>query len=150
MAAISNASKNKNKKTKMKIFLIIVTIFVAIDVLIVFYVIWRRSRKKIPEKELEHVQRTWKKIIRLTDKKHAILDADKLLDHALYLHRYRGSLGGKLKKAAPLFKSINKVWAAHKIRNNIAHQINYDVDEKTYRNAMMAFKQAFQDLKMFK
>ncbi len=134
----------------MKIFLIIVTAFVAIDVLIVSYVIWRRSRKKIPEKDLQHVQKTWKAIIRQKDKKHAILDADKLLDHALYLHGYRGNLGGKLKKAAPLFKNINKVWAAHKIRNNIAHQINYDVDEKTYRNAMITFKQAFRDLKMFK
>ena len=34
----------------MKTFLIIATIFVAVDVLIVFYIIWRRTRKKIAEK----------------------------------------------------------------------------------------------------
>ena len=77
------------------------------------------------------------------------MDADKLLDHALYLMGYRGNLGAKLKKAASRFKHINKIWAAHKIRNNIAHQINYQVDKTAYRNAMLAFKQAFKDLKIF-
>ncbi len=133
----------------MKILLIIVAAFVAMDVLIVFYVIWRRTRQKISEKHLSEIRENWKKIIRQKDKKHAILDADKLLDHALGLLGYRGNLGAKLKKAGPLFKRINKVWAAHKIRNNIAHQMNYHVDDKTYRNSMLAFKEAFKDLKIF-
>lgn len=133
----------------MKIFLIIVVAFVTIDVLIVLYVIWRRMRRKIPEKKLLEIRKIWKEIIRQKDYKHAIMDADKLLDQALYLKGYKGSLGGKLKKAGPLFKSINNVWAAHKIRNNIAHQINYQVNEKIYRETMLRFKQAFKDLKIF-
>ncbi len=106
-------------------------------------------RSKISQKDKNHIQKIWKTIIRQKDRKHAIMDADKLLDHALYLFGYKGSLGSKLKKSAKLFKNINKVWAAHKIRNNIAHQINYHVDEKTYRDTMLAFKQAFKDLKIF-
>lgn len=133
----------------MKIFLIILIAFIVVDILIVVYVMYRRIRRKIPEKDKRHIQKTWKEIIRQKDVKHAIMDADKLLDHALYLLGYRGNLGGKLKKAAPHFKKINKVWAAHKIRNNIAHQINYKVDQKTYRTSMLAFKQAFKDLKIF-
>ena len=133
----------------MKLLFIIVAIFVAIDVLIVLYVIWRRTRRKIPEKTLLEIRSTWKKIIRQKDMRHAIMDADKLLDHTLYILGYKGNLGNKLKKAAPLFKNINKVWAAHKIRNNIAHQINYQIDEKAYRNTMLSFKQAFMDLKIF-
>lgn len=133
----------------MKIFLIIVAIFIATDVLIVLHVMYRRMRRKISPKDQAHIQSTWKEIIRQKDMKHAIMDADKLLDHALYLLGYRGNLGNKLKKAAPRFSNINKVWAAHKIRNNIAHQINYQVDEKAYRNAMLTFKQAFKDLKIF-
>jgi uncharacterized protein YoxC len=133
----------------MKIFLIIVAAFVAADVLIVFYIIWRRTRRKIPEKELDKIRKTWKEIIRRKDVRHAILDADKLLDHALYLKGYKGNLGTKLKKSAPLFRNVNEVWAAHKIRNNIAHQINYHVDQKTYKKSMLAIKQAFKDLKIF-
>lgn len=133
----------------MKIFLIVAALFVAVDVLIVFYVIWRRMRREIPEKELHLIQQNWKEIIRQKDMKHAIMDADKLLDHALYLMGYRGNLGAKLKKAGPLFKNVNKIWAAHKVRNNIAHQINYQLDKDAYRSAMLAFKQAFTDLKIF-
>lgn len=133
----------------MKIFLIFVAVFIAIDVLIVLYVIWRRTRRKIPQKELQQIQKTWKEIIRQKDMRHAIMDADKLLDHALYLKGYRGNLGNKLKKSAPLFKSINKIWAAHKVRNNIAHQINFEVSKEDYRTAMLAFKEAFKDLKIF-
>ncbi len=133
----------------MKIFLTILILFIVVDVLIVLYVMYRRMHHKISQKDKTHIQTTWKSIIRQKDMKHAIMDADKLLDHALYVLGYRGSLGGKLKKAAPHFKKINKVWAAHKVRNNIAHQINYKVDEKTYKNSMLAFKQAFKDLKIF-
>lgn len=77
------------------------------------------------------------------------MDADKLLDHALHLLGYRGNLGNKLKKSGGRFKNINKIWTAHKVRNNIAHQINYQIDEKTYRDTMLTFKQAFMDLKIF-
>ena len=133
----------------MKIFLICAAIFVAIDVLIVLYVMWRRMRRKILQKDILEIQSVWKEIIRQKDMKHAILDADKLLDHALYLYGYKGNLGNKLKKAESRFRHINHVWSAHKIRNNIAHQINYNVDEKTYRTAMLAFKEAFMDLKIF-
>lgn len=133
----------------MKIFFIIVAIFIAIDVLIVFYVIWRRTKRKLSQKTILEIQNNWKEIIRQKDFKHAIMDADKLLDHALYLMGYKGNLGSKLKSAGRLFTNVNKVWAAHKIRNNIAHQINYQVDEKTYRYTMLSFKQAFKDLKIF-
>jgi len=133
----------------MKFLIIFAAIFVAIDVLIVLYVIWRRTRRKISQKDLSEIQKTWKLIIRQKDMRNAIMDADKLLDHALHLLGYRGNLGSKLKKSGGRFKNINKVWAAHKVRNNIAHQINYQIDEKTYRDTMLIFKQAFMDLKIF-
>ena len=133
----------------MKIFLTILIIFIVVDVLIVVHVMYRRVRRKMSPKDKAHIQKTWKGIIRQKDMKHAIMDADKLLDHTLHLLGYRGNLGGKLKKSAPLFKKINKVWAAHKVRNNIAHQMNYTVDQKTYRSAMLAYKEAFRDLKIF-
>lgn len=133
----------------MKIFLTFVAVFIAVDVLIVLYVWYRRTRRKLSRKDAQGIQNSWKEIIRQKDMRHAIMDADKLLDHALYLMGYRGNLGAKLKKAGPLFKKVNTLWAAHKVRNNIAHQMNYKVDEKTYRSAMLAFKGAFKDLKIF-
>ncbi|MBU1017437.1 hypothetical protein KKA33_00220 [Patescibacteria group bacterium] len=133
----------------MKIFLIILTVFITVDVLIVLYVVYRRIRRKVSEKDKANIRKNWKEIIRQQDTRHAIMDADKLLDHTLYLFGYKGNLGSKLKKANRLFKNVDKVWAAHKVRNNIAHQMNYRIDEKTYRNTMLAFKEAFKDLKIF-
>lgn len=134
----------------MKFIVSIILIFVIADVLIVGYVLFRRFHKKMSQSTIDEIQKEWKKIIRETDYRQAILEADKLLDHALMQMGYKGSLGAKLKKAPKLFKNINDVWAAHKVRNNIAHKINYSVDEKTYKATMLQFKQAFKDLKIFK
>ncbi|MFH0820497.1 MAG: hypothetical protein V1908_01855 [Candidatus Peregrinibacteria bacterium] len=133
----------------MKILLTILLLFVLVDALIVGYVIYRRWRKKISPKRIEEIRRHWKEIIRNPDHRYAIMEADKLLDLALGEIGYRGNLGAKLKKAPRLFSSLNDVWAAHKVRNNIAHQLHYKVDEGAYKKAMLAFKQAFQDLKIF-
>jgi len=134
----------------MKFIVTIILIFVIADVLIVGYVLFRRYHKKMSRAVIDEIQSEWKKIIRETDHRQAIMEADKLLDYTLTKMGYRGSLGAKLKKAPTLFSNINDVWAAHKVRNNIAHKINYKVDEKTYKATMLKFKQAFRDLKIFK
>ena len=133
----------------MKLIVSIILIFVIADVLIVAFVLFKRLRKRLPSSVVKEIQGEWKKLIRSRDHNSSILEADKLLDHALSKMGYKGSLGGKLKKAPNLFKNINDVWAAHKVRNNIAHKINYKVDEKTYKKTMLQFKQAFKDLKIF-
>lgn len=133
----------------MKLIISIILIFVVADVLIVAYVLFQRIKRKPSPEVIQEVQSAWKDIIREKDHRHAILEADKLLDYALRRMGYRGSLGAKLKKHPQLFKKINDVWAAHKIRNNIAHKINYKVDAVTYKQTMLQFKQAFKDLKLF-
>lgn len=134
----------------MKTFILTILAFVIVmDVVVIGYVAFVRSKKRLSPDLVETIQEEWKKIIRQKDFRHAILEADKLLDHALSQMGYKGSLGAKLKKAPGLFKKINHVWAAHKVRNNIAHKINYEVDEKTYRKTMLQFKEAFKDLNIF-
>lgn len=133
----------------MKIILTIIVLFLLADALIIGYIFFKRFRKKVNPKIAEEIQNEWRKIIRSNDHRHAILEADKLLDHALKHMGYKGSLGAKLKKAPRLFKNINDVWAAHKVRNDIAHKINYQITEATYKKTMLQFKQAFKDLKIF-
>ncbi len=133
----------------MKLLLQIVLIFILVDILIVGYVVYKRSRRRLPEKVIQEIQDKWKAIIRQKDQRHAIMDADKLLDHALTKMGYKGSLGNKLKQAGARFKNVNNVWKAHKVRNNIAHQIDYKITDKIYKDSMLHFKQAFKDLKIF-
>ena len=117
----------------MKILIAIILAFVIVDLIIVAYVVYRRLRKKIPQKVINEARDSWKKIIKQSDHRHAIMDADNLLDQTLTKLGLKGNLGSKLKKSPHLFKDINGLWTAHKVRNNIAHQINYRVDEKTYK-----------------
>lgn len=133
----------------MRLLLIIIIGFILVDILIVAYVVYRQSRRRLSPVIVAEAQKHWKQIIRGSDMQHAILEADKLLDYVLGHLGYRGNLGSKLKASHNRFRNINKVWQAHKVRNNIAHQINYQVDEKTYRATMLIFKEAFKDLKIF-
>lgn len=133
----------------MKFLLTVILIIVVLDVLMVVYILYRYSRKKLSPASIQRVREKWKQIIDQPDHRHAILDADKLLDYALSELGLKGNLGSKLKKSPHLFSRVNDVWKAHKIRNNIAHQIDYQVTEPSYKQTMLYFKQAFKDLGIF-
>lgn len=76
-----------------------------------------------------------------------ILDADKLLDQAL---RDRG-LGGKtmaerMKHYQGKWSNGNGVWAAHKLRNRLAHETDVHVDYERTKQALIAYKQGLKDV----
>ena len=77
----------------------------------------------------------------------AILNADKLLDSALKEAKYSGNtMGERLKSADKVFGNVNAVWAAHKLRNRIAHEPDVSIRYDTARPAMATFKQALKDV----
>lgn len=77
----------------------------------------------------------------------AILNADKLLDTALKEAKYGGNtIGERLKSADKAFSNVNAVWAAHKLRNRIAHEPDVTIRYDTARRAMATFKQALKDI----
>lgn len=59
-----------------------------------------------------------------SDWRQSIIEADIMLDDLLKQLRYEGdSVGERLKKAdRSNFKTLDNAWAAHKVRNDIAHQ----------------------------
>jgi hypothetical protein len=77
----------------------------------------------------------------------AILKADKLLDQVLRETGSRGqTMGERMKSRQNAWSNANAVWAAHKIRNQIAHDENVQLSETTVRRALASFKQALKDL----
>jgi len=77
----------------------------------------------------------------------AILNADKLLDSALKNKGVRGeTMGERLKNARSKLSNNNAVWAAHKLRNQIAHESDVFVKPETLRHALSAFKTALKDI----
>lgn len=77
----------------------------------------------------------------------SVLNADKLLDHAMKEAGYKGqTMGERLKSASSSLSNKNAVWSAHKLRNQIAHEPDVQVSYDTARRALASFKQALKDL----
>lgn len=132
----------------MPIWLIFVLCFIGFSFLLAIFVFFKQYKKKcFDQKELNYIRSHWIRIIDTFpgNPKSSILDADKLLDYALKVKGFEGNLGEKLKKAGARFSNKNAVWSAHKLRNQIAHELGeINVDEA--KTALKSFKQALNDL----
>jgi hypothetical protein len=76
-----------------------------------------------------------------------VLNADKLLDRALKERGYKGTtMGERMMSAARTFTKRNHVWAAHKLRNRLAHEDNVPISLKVTKQALTGFKSGLKDL----
>lgn len=124
-------------------FLILALLLLA--ALEIFFV-WRRRR--FSKRDLEFLRGEWESIRAKLDRepKHALIEADKLLDFVLVRRGFTGSLGEKLKKAEKFFNNKDDIWAAHKLRNRAVHEVGFDVTEGEARKATSVYKRALWDL----
>ena len=77
----------------------------------------------------------------------AVLNADKLLDRALIELGLPGkTMGERMKRVDNKFTKANAVWYAHKLRNQIAHESDFELDYNEASRALVAFRQALKDL----
>lgn len=77
----------------------------------------------------------------------SILNADKLLDQALRERGIKGeTMGARMKMMQTTWSNANAVWGAHKLRNQIAHETDIQIDYDTARRALACFKQALKDV----
>lgn len=75
-----------------------------------------------------------------------ILDADKLLDQALRDRGLSGkTMADRMKQFQGKWTNGNGVWAAHKVRNKLAHETDVQIDYDRARQALVAYKQALKD-----
>jgi hypothetical protein len=56
------------------------------------------------------------------------------------------TMGERLKARKGMWTNENAVWAAHKLRNQIAHDDHVALDAQTAKRAMAGFEQALKDL----
>jgi hypothetical protein len=108
----------------------------------------KSKKKKWSKSDTDFFSKQWRFITekKQTDPLHAIMDADKLIDKALSKKGYQGSLGEKLKKAKSLFSDNNGLWQAHKLRNQIAHELDIKLKPQQVESALRSFRKALQDL----
>ncbi len=121
---------------------------------ILLYVAISISRKRGPSFNKEDYQVDYLRIENaLTEGSEAsysmtIINGDKLLDKALCEMGVPGrTMGDRLKKVGKeKFTQLNAVWHAHKLRNQIAHEQDFQPTYAQAKHALEAYKQALKDL----
>ena len=128
------------------IIIIAIGLFILFDILLVTYIFYKRKKKGLSKSEKEKLVTQWRKIKADSDMRHAVMDADKLLDLILARKGYTGPLGEKLKRSRALFSDLNGVWSAHKLRNRLAHELDMNLSSSQAQTALRQFEKAFRDL----
>lgn len=79
--------------------------------------------------------------------KNALIEADKLLDYVMIRKGFSGdSMGDRLKSGGSRFANLNGVWAAHKLRNQIAHEVDHDIIPTQLQQAIKILGEAIKEL----
>lgn len=102
----------------------------------------------------EKISTDWQRIKELAETgrpsayKEAVLNADKLLDYALIQIASGEAMGERLKNAGEAFPwdVYQGLWDAHKMRNALVHDPNFDLSILVAREVLEKFKKGFQFL----
>jgi len=80
--------------------------------------------------------------------KEAVIVADKLLDHALRYISPGEAMGERLKNARGAFPPsvYQGLWDAHKMRNALVHDPEFDLTQLVARDVLSKFKAGFRSL----
>ncbi len=138
----------------MDLYIVIIIGGILLVMLLVFmgmsFATGRRSSRTALDKQF--VQKEWQKITALADNsdqsaRYAVIEADKLLDYVLKTRGYHGeTMGDRLRDADTDFSYKDDVWHAHKLRNKLVHEADYEIDSRLVTRAINQFKQALKDM----
>lgn len=120
--------------------------------------LWNRKKGKKGFREVDFldIKKKWEEIERLmtlggpSHFKNAVLEADKLLDHVLKIKRLRGETMGERMKSIRRDDHdrsfFDDMWQAHKLRNEMAHNMNYEVQHFEAKRAIKQFERVLREL----
>lgn len=79
--------------------------------------------------------------------KNALYEADKLLDYVMIAKGFSGeTMGDRLKSGGGAFTNLNAIWGAHKLRNQLAHEVEHDIVPNQVKNAIDTLGKAIGEL----
>jgi hypothetical protein len=105
------------------------------------------------EKVDGELAKRWRKVVEYTesnnpnDWKQAIIEADIMLDQLLTKLGYQGAtIGEKLMRVTRGdFKTLTQAWDAHNVRNRIAHESGYEINQLEARETIGFYRQVFDE-----
>lgn len=131
----------------MNSVIIIIVLIILVGLTILTFI--AKTRSKVPFHDKQYIRHKWQDLNRdhKDEPEKIIFEADKLIDYALTKMGKKGTLGEKLKAHGALFSDLNGLWAAHKLRNKIAHELDYKPHAREAAEAIKQFEVALKDLK---
>ncbi len=112
---------------------------------LVVHVMLKRALKK---RDKETLLMLWAHAKSQTSATLKVVEADKVLDEALTLLGYSGTLGEKLKQAGPRLGNEDAVWRAHKLRNSLVHDLGRTATDQEAEQAFLDIGNALRHLGM--
>ncbi len=111
------------------------------------------TRKKSPLRK-DAFLLEWEKIknrmatMRESEYKLAIIEGDKLFDTLLQNMDYKGKdMNARLSQVTPVqLSSVQGVWDSHKVRNLLAHDMNYHISFTDAQKVVQNYERAFREL----
>jgi hypothetical protein len=123
-----------NNATKLIIVLVILIAILALGLYLL------KSKKAKLSSKFKLKVKKYLQQIQKQEPSRQILEYDKLLDLCLKEKGLSGSLGAKMKRYGKAFYSENAIWQAHKLRNKLAHELDF----KPSKSELQAAKTAFE------
>jgi hypothetical protein len=101
--------------------------------------------------DMEIVKSKWAEINTGLDSpsgvKNGLIEADKILDYVLQAKGFNGeTMIDRMRLAQDRFSNKEAVWQAHKLRNQIAHEIDKDLVVSQVKKSINDLGQAIKDL----
>lgn len=129
----------------------IILIILAAAIVALWFITRGLSKKyALSDADKHRTQVSWTYIEEMLDEgkgSQAIIEADKLLNFVLERKGVPGeNLGERLKNGKALFKDIDAAWRAHKVRNQIAHDMGIKVAAHQAQQTIDLFKRTLRDL----
>jgi len=139
--------------------LLIIVIFVVLMVGYFLYLTRPKGSQKgstFRKVEPSEIRRRWAEIQAMmreggpANYRQAIMEADKLIDMVLKSKVRGETMGERLKNARNLFPcdAYDKLWTAHKIRNKIAHEADFEGLSSDAQLAVRNFERALRELRV--
>lgn len=130
-------------------------------VIMVFYVLYVTRPVKVEKTESKGIstnsaQENWAEVESMMAQggpanfRQAIVEADKLVDAVLKGKVSGDTMGERLKAARNLFGKVtyDRLWTAHKIRNKVVHEADFDGLSSDAKLAVRNFEKALKELKV--
>lgn len=114
---------------------------------------WSRRERVMAAEEKAYVHVKWHEVEEMAKKggpanlKQAVIEGDKLVDHALkHLGVPGQTMGERLRAARGRFSDYDGIWKAHKTRNQVVHETRKELLSFEAKQSIDRFRRALTDL----